>query len=84
MPAQITTNSLVATAPHAGPTAHASFGTFVWRWLVLSGQMVAHRRRIARDAALLRDYPDFMLRDIGLDRSAIEQACQTGKPASSN
>lgn len=84
MTMHITTNSLVATAPHAGSTANASFGTFVWRWLVLSVQTVAHRRRIARDAALLRDYPDFMLRDIGLDRSTIEQACQTGKPASSN
>lgn len=84
MPAQITTNSLVATTSHAGQTAHASFGTVVWRWLVLSVQTLAHRRKIARDRALLRNYPDFMLRDIGLERGTIEQACLTGKPASSN
>ncbi|OSQ46885.1 hypothetical protein [Thalassospira alkalitolerans] len=82
MSAQITTHSLVATT-NAAPTSKSAFGAVVWRWLVLSAQHVAKRHKIARDTAWLRESPEFVLRDVGLDRNMVERACLTGK-ASSN
>ncbi|UKV15172.1 hypothetical protein L6172_02425 [Thalassospiraceae bacterium SW-3-3] len=79
MPAHITTNSLAATAPHAGSTANASFGTVVWRWLVLSIRHIAKQRKIARDAAWLRQSPNAILRDIGINRDEIDQTCRHGR-----
>lgn len=79
MTMHITTNSLAATAPHAGSTANASFGNVVWRWLVLSIRHIATQRKIARDAAWLRQSPNAILRDIGINRDEIDQTCRRGR-----
>jgi len=79
MTMHITTNSLAATAPHAGSTANASFGNVVWRWLVLSIRHIATQRKIARDAAWLRQSPNAILRDIGISRDEIDQISRHGR-----
>lgn len=79
MTMHITTNSLAATAPHAGSTANASFGNVVWRWLVLSIRHIATQRKIARDAAWLRQSSNDILRDIGISRDEIDQISRHGR-----
>ncbi|WP_404424857.1 hypothetical protein [Thalassospira australica] len=82
MTMHVSTHSLGATAPHAGPTANASFGTVVWRWLVLSIRHIAKRRKIARDAVWLRQSSSAILHDIGITRDEIDQALRYGRPQS--
>ena len=79
MPAHVSTHSLVATASHAAPTTNSSLGAVVWRWLVLSFRHIAKQRKIARDAAWLRQSPNAVLRDIGINRDEIDQTCRHGR-----
>ena len=74
MPAQVTTDPLVATT-NVAPTSAAS----VWRWLVLLPRKWAHAYKIARDTQMLRSAPREVLDDIGVARRDVQFACEHGR-----
>ena len=73
MPAQVTTDPLVATT-NVAPVSGAS----VWRWLVLLPRQWATEFKIARDAEKLRTAPREILDDIGVTRSDVKFVCEYG------
>ena len=74
MPAQMTHTSLAATT-NVAPVSGAS----VWRWLVLLHRKWADARKLSRDMEFLRNAPQSILNDIGVDRENTDIICKEGR-----
>ncbi|OSQ39504.1 hypothetical protein [Thalassospira mesophila] len=68
-------NTLGGNRPGVGMRDASS----IWGWLHFLEQKWLKHRKIARDAAWLRNAPAHLLHDIGLSRDEIDRVCKTGR-----
>lgn len=74
MPAQMTHTPLAATT-NVAPVSGAS----IWRWLVLLHRKWTNARKLSRDMEFLRNAPQSILNDIGVDRQDVDIICREGR-----
>ena len=73
--------SFSQTASQAYAAGRAASDISPLPWFVRLMAPIVHRRRNAKAAVWLAESPDYLLADIGIDRSDIGSVRRTGMPA---